>query len=191
MCPWAPLYWRAQWGKERRWLCLNSEPKTLPPGLGVPEDVIWNVQCQHVLAGWSLTVDQQYKTLTRSLRLHIYQFQIDNIWMFILHLAFGHFPHQSLISKIKTNIWKWWKLGMKDFKNILNQNKSVFFCVEEGDCCTLTFSRLRSRCCLSFSFRILITILCLAPLVTFCWQKKKTEILSLTVWKSWKDLFQH
>lgn len=33
--------------------------------------------------------------------------------MFILHLAFGHFPHQSLISNIKTNFWK---LGMKDLK---------------------------------------------------------------------------
>lgn len=38
--------------------------------------------------------------------------------------------------------------------------------------CTLTFSRLRSRFCLSLSFRMLITILCLAPLVTFCWKKE-------------------
>lgn len=45
----------------------------------------------------------------------------------------------------------------------------------------LTFSRLRSRFCLSLSFSMLITILCLAPLVTFCWKKE-----------SWvKHLFAH
>lgn len=62
-------------------------------------------------------------------------------------------------------------------------------CTCRVDCGPLTFSRQRSRFCLSFSFRTLMTILCLAPLVTFCWggkKKKKMEmqIVDLTVLKA-------
>lgn len=43
---------------------------------------------------------------------------------------------------------------------------------------TLTFSRLRSRFCRSLSFWMLMTILCLAPLVTFCGRKDSRVKLS-------------
>lgn len=86
-------------------------------------------------------------------------------------LSQTHRKREVVATKVTSSITNNKNLKAKNFMGILlcdveEEEKEMWYIV------TLTFSRLRSRFCLSLSFRMLITILCLAPLVTFCGRKQ-------------------